>query len=177
MFVYDMGIVDYYNGMMPLDIYIRTMVNDNRNKDFVETTTHLTTKELKSFLVKCFVEIKSYVTYWEGDIRGLDEIAISAIPRSCDAPYKFIVFKQDNNGSSFLVSECQIFVYDDPEEMNSEMPTPRKNVTTIDLLRWFEESFDLVEDLFENALTKKPIPIKEHITAQDELMSDFEQIT
>lgn len=48
-------------------------------------------------------------TYWEGDIRG-NELYIGSVPdeEDYDAQKYFIALKQDNNGSSFIVSEFPI---------------------------------------------------------------------
>lgn len=145
MFVYDMGIVDFFHGMMPLNHYIKFCPEkDNGFNDHF-----LTIKQLKSFLIKCFIQVKMHETYWEGDIRD-GEIAISGIPRpTTETPYKLIVFKQDNNGNSFIVSECVLFTYDDVEKFCTEIRPLKKDITSGKITEWFEESYDLVESLFK----------------------------
>jgi hypothetical protein len=147
MFVYDLGIVDFYQGMIPLMDYIKLCENANENG----FSHYPTIKELKSFLIKCFIQVKLRSTYWEGDIRGLDEIAISAIPRPAPLlPYKILVFKQDNNGQSYMVSECEISTFDEFSPNACPLITSHVTCEAIAVVYFFEESYDLVEKLFNN---------------------------
>lgn len=155
LYLYEMEIVDSYTGMMPLINYIKISKNINNYICEYESEYYLSHRELKSFLIKCFMKTKTHETYWEGDIRGLDEIAISAIPRpSTQVPYKMIVFKQDNNGQSYLVSECKIDTYHEDDKTKCEELINIRKFNEIDLYRWFEQSYDLVESLFDKALNK-----------------------
>lgn len=187
-FVYDMGIVDFYSGMMMLKDYIKFFaVPDEKLEKSANYmgSTYLSFKDLKTFLIKCFLEVKTCESYWEGDIRGLNEIAISAIPMPTGGePSKILVFKQDNNGHSFMVSETCLDIkifkdYHDVERLNKI-----KDFDKRDLFLWFDQSYDLTERLFEYAL-RDVIPfvipktniIKEVEPTTDSInMSDFEKI-
>lgn len=150
LYVYNMGIVDFYNGMMPLKEYIRLCHPKGNSGEY----SHLSYRELKSFLMSSFLEAS--LIGWEGDIRNLDEIAISAIPRPMGMlPYKMVVFKQDNNGTSFLVSETKIFINDDDKSEGMDFAIAHKQPCDYrDMHVNFLNCFDLVEALFDNALNE-----------------------
>ncbi|NCA71681.1 MAG: hypothetical protein EOM91_16690 [Sphingobacteriia bacterium] len=42
---------------------------------------------------------------WEGDARGLDSVALMMRPDECDTKIWGVVIKQDNNGSTFVISD------------------------------------------------------------------------
>jgi hypothetical protein len=167
MYVYEMGIVDFYNGMMPLLEYIKLCPA----KGTPGETQYLTYRELKSFLIKSFMEVKTSSSEWDGDIRNFDEIAISGIPRPTGmSPWKLLVFKQDNDGSSFLVSECKLHINEtDADEGMKFLTSIEQKIDHRDLINMFYDCFDLVEILFDKALdliemdTKFSAQIKEII--------------
>jgi len=46
-------------------------------------------------------------THWEGDVRHRWEITV--VPAfECDSPAKILAAKQENNGNTYLVSECKL---------------------------------------------------------------------
>jgi hypothetical protein len=146
-YVYDLGCVDFFNGMTRLRDYIT--LSHFYGNTHVFYHTH---KDLKQLLIKLFMCIKSHETDWEGDIRS-ENIAISAIPMpNGRSPKVFIVFKQDNNGSSFMVSEFN-FSFDDQADADgmAKEVLKLKPLNSQVLLKYFNESFDLVEKLFNSA--------------------------
>lgn len=63
---------------------------------------------LRSFIEQCFWEVAETDNYWEGDVRG-NEMFIGAVPDPENVSCVFFVaFKQDNNGTSFIVSEVPL---------------------------------------------------------------------
>lgn len=144
MFVYDAGIIDYFKGMSQLHDYIRLCYINRNNIENFECFYH-TERELKSFLINCFVAVKSTLR-WEGDING-DNIAISAVPLGCDAPREILAFKQYNNGSSFIVSDLCLNSVGQGGNLY-----PVKDLNSQVLLKYFRQSYDLVEDIFEKSL-------------------------
>lgn len=148
MFVYDIGIVDFFQGMTKLSDYIKLC--DDADECFYHSP-----HSLKRLLIKFFMSIKSHQTYWEGDIRH-DNIAISAVPRQTgDYPKVFICFKQDNNGHSFLISESQFhFTKEDMDFGDITLITKLNSLTSEILIRYFDQSYKLVEDIFDKAKNK-----------------------
>lgn len=144
MFVYDMNCIDFFDGMTKICDYIKLIQND--------TKYYPTYKSFKAFLIKCFVNAR--ICGWEGDIRNEDCIGISAIPMMNGAsPSKLLAFKQDNNGSSFLVSEHLLSI--DSEEFGELL---EGNKTTPDVLMYyFDESYDLVERICSDSISKQPV--------------------
>ena len=100
LYVYDMAIIDWFNGMTRVKDYSKFCIARNTHETF-----YMSPYGLKLFLARCFTALNDANIGWEGDIRG-DNIALGAVP-SCDnqSPFKFLALKQDNNGSSFLISE------------------------------------------------------------------------
>lgn len=67
---------------------------------------HEDPQTIRSKLRRALRELARKDTYWEGDIRGND-LYIGSLPDTedgCSSDYYFAL-KQDNNGSSFIVSE------------------------------------------------------------------------
>ncbi len=158
LYVYDMGIIDFFKGMVQLEDYINLLsikehYPSNMGNDYM---SH---KELKEFLIKCFMEIKILNSYWDGDITT---IAISAIPQpTTQEPFKMIAFKQSNNGHSFLISECKIDInYESDFEI--KFLVGLKDFGKEDLFLWFDKSYTLVEELFYRALIRKYSSTKEN---------------
>jgi len=171
MYVYDMGIIDYFQGMTRLKDYINLCPDDGEE---YEREFYIPKNKLKLFLMKCFMHVKSRKMGWEGDIRNDDCIAIGALPDSeYYKTHKFIAFKQNNNGSSFVVSECQLPLrsHDGDAKFNG---SPRlENVDLI--LDFYEECLELVEGLF-NPSKKVFIPQKTEAENNIEQLNDFEKI-
>ncbi len=98
---YSVGCVDYYQGLIPLKHFIKHCI------DGEAYYTCYTLEELKKFLHQVFFEAYCYKSYWEGDIRE-EEIYIGGLPYSgdeCEPQTElFVMWKQDNNGSTFLAS-------------------------------------------------------------------------
>lgn len=60
---------------------------------------------LRSILRRALRCLAEYETYWEGDIRG-NELYIGSLPHDeGTSSLYYIALKQDNNGSSFIISE------------------------------------------------------------------------
>lgn len=150
-YLYEMGTIDFYQGMTRLSDYIRLCDEKLNSYDYPNYL------ELKKFLIICFMEIKTSTIQWEGDIRESNEIFISGIPRlDCKQPHKLIVFKQDNGGQSFMVSECKMNFYNDNKELLVSTIS-LKDVDKRDIINSFHESYDLVEELFSKNSNKNII--------------------
>lgn len=145
-YLYEIGCVDFFNGMTRLSDYIKLCDEKMIGYDYPSYI------ELKKFLIICFMEIKTSIIQWEGDIRGSNEIFISAIPRSgLNNPYKLICFKKDDGGQSYVVSECKLnFLNEKNQQISCVIAI--KDIEKRDIIRSFHESHDLVEELFEKAL-------------------------
>lgn len=147
--LYEIGCLDFCHGMTRLFDYIKLC--DEKMMCCVYPN-HI---ELKKFLIICFMEIKTSIILWDGDIRH-DEIYISAIPGVHSASTKkLIAFKQDNGGTSFCVSESKLEIDNNGSRLNSVFSL--KDFDKRELLRFFHESHDLVEELFSKAMTVKPV--------------------
>lgn len=176
MFIYEMGIVDFFNGMMLLEDYVYVCC-PQLNKNIIYSPAY---HEINNFLIKCFVHLKSIKSNWVSDI---SEIAISAIPRPATSyPYRLLCFKQNNNGSSFLISEMEL-LFDNKKEENdvTDITNNYKNNTQKDLLRYFDESLELahklIYDSYEkcNAENKLSISNNEN-SKKSKLEDEFEKI-
>jgi len=143
MYIYDMGIIDYFYGMTRLKDYIKLCHDSDSIENFYPTK-----KEIKLFLMKCFMHAKAKKIGWAGDIRDDDCIAISSIPDTgYYVTHKFIAFKQDNDGQSFIISECEL-------DLNGQDGIAKPLIDCRDiydvniLLNYYEECVELVEKLF-----------------------------
>src|ERR1044071_5804365 len=101
-YVYDIGCFDNKLGTTKLKDYILLSELYSQEGCFSD---YMVREKIKKFLIECFMAVFTTENHWEGDVRG-DEIAISAIPNSNgESPCRILAFKQDNNGSSWMVSE------------------------------------------------------------------------
>lgn len=145
MYVYEAEFpIDYFNGMTALKDYIKLCV-DNKEDDSIYSSYF----DLQKFLVNSFMNVKCSVTSWEGDIRG-DDIFISAIPAPDNTTYKLLAFKQDNNGTSFIVSEFLLPKSDQFKLVKLE------NLVSNVMMKYFEESFSLTLSLVKKVEMEFP---------------------
>jgi hypothetical protein len=161
MFVYEMGIVDFFNGMMPLSDYIKFCEENStfNENSFSNNHKYMSIIDLKRFLIESFIAVKTHYHLWDGDIR---EIAISAIPRpTANTPFKILVFKQNNDGISYMVSECPMTSCYAKNEI--PQPSALDKFDTKELMEFFTESFNLTEDLFSEALAITPPKPKDNM--------------
>lgn len=98
------GIIDFFQGLIPASIYHRDFTSPEK----MGWEEHDYKEDRRAFLnwfsykLRCAYE---YLPYWEGDVRG-KLIFVGAIPYSHGScTQKFLIFKQDNNGSTFVVSD------------------------------------------------------------------------
>jgi hypothetical protein len=136
MFVYECAPIDHFSGMTKLCDYMSLSYN---NQDSCEYLTYL---EIQKFLISSFMAVKCANTYWEGDIRNQD-IYISAIPISGESALKILSFKQDNNGTSFIVSEFEL-----PTSFDLKKSSLRQLNSEL-IMKYFDESFTLTIDLIQ----------------------------
>ena len=100
------GIIDFYQGLIPASVYHRDFTSPPVKMEWQE---HDYKEDRRSFLnwfshqLRCAYD---YLPYWEGDVRG-QNIFVGAIPNVHGSnTKKYLIFKQDNNGSTFIVSDC-----------------------------------------------------------------------
>lgn len=137
--------IDYCMGMTLLKDYIKLSC-DNRKESKLCYLPYL---HLQKFLINSFMAVKCAVTSWEGDIRG-DNIYISAIPIPGNETLKILVFKQDNNGSSFIASQFPLPL------SNGFKIIKLKDLVSSAMMTFFEESFTLTIELIEKATCEIP---------------------
>lgn len=102
MYAYQMSWpIDFFGLMVPFkEFYNRAVSNEGIMRDFYENHIHI------RYLLNAFLrDLVSKDSYWEGDIRG-DNLYIGSLPSPEDSNnYYFIAFKQDNNGTSYIISQ------------------------------------------------------------------------
>jgi hypothetical protein len=141
MYVYESEFpIDYFSGMTQLSHYINLCF---KNKE--DPASYLSYYKLQKFLINSFMAVKCAVTNWEGDIRG-DDIFISAIPWLDNTTKKILAFKQDNNGTSFIVSEFQLPL---PVKDQQFQLMKLHDLNSQSIMIYFEESFELTVNLIE----------------------------
>jgi hypothetical protein len=157
MYVYEAEFpIDYFVGMTRLDDYIRLSY---KNKDEYDYLDYL---GLQKMLIKSFMAVKCSVAGWEGDIRGND-IFISAIPSLDNTTLKLLAFKQDNNGTSFIVSDFPL----PTDEHQFELKKLQDKLKSYDMMEYFEGSFKLTMDIITKAT--KNIPPEVNIVRFEDL--------
>lgn len=127
MYVYSVGIVDHFNGLTHLSDYIDA-VKEGGGDAFAEPRDDL--DSLKSFVAIALwsaLDAEDGIP-WEGDLRG-DAIFIGGIPSGnhdliCQ---RFLVIKQDNNGSTFLISPIAF------DHLNEHLIGSSSDVENLDL--------------------------------------------
>lgn len=100
---------------MPIDIFgimrqVETFFWELRDREM--TCEYLeypmSSETLREFVENCFWCVAKCENYWEGDVRS-KEIYIGSMPDVDSVSlFFYLAFKQDNNGSSFIVSEFEI---------------------------------------------------------------------
>ena len=168
MYVYNLNITDYWDGLVPLRKYIREELATP--KDWVNNESHAERVEkLKKFVKRCFDAVYTSDNCWEGDVRGY-EIYIGGLPYNvtegmCNTEL-FLTWKQDNNGSCFLVSpfklsylggECEPIEYISINTASFYVRMSEKIFLEIERLFKFDEE-ELVYKSFHQNNTCIPLP-------------------
>lgn len=100
MFVYQVGPVDFFSGMLPI-----AMAADRAKEECGDEAVF----DLFRFVMECarYVSLAKD-SFWEGDIRG-KELYVFAIPDADSCSQRFgLVWKQDNNGTTFICSPVEL---------------------------------------------------------------------
>ena len=99
MFIYELNPVDYFTGSIPLDEYLNSTkeIDDPYGEhEFTKNQIEQLTAEMKN------------IDSWEGDV--MDGVYLFALPgKNMDTNLALgIVWKQRNNGTTFVVSEMEL---------------------------------------------------------------------
>jgi hypothetical protein len=99
-YVYEVGIIDIWKPMVSFE-------------DFYDSCSYDERLSARIMLDQYLYHIANYVvSYWEGDIRP-DQLYIGEIPdvERCGGVHRYIGFKQDNNGTSYLIFPFPMPIY------------------------------------------------------------------
>lgn len=111
MYVYQMDFpIDDFALMISFKEYYKKCLQYNdENFENIEEA-----ERVKSRLRRALRQLARKDTYWEGDIRG-DELYIGSLPDAEDgySSNYYFALKQDNNGSSFIISEIPFIHLDE----------------------------------------------------------------
>ena len=121
LYCYYIGICDYFEGTYSFKDYFYDTPEDlDPYSDPMEVEEKKTSKyshiktrdQLRNFLFDALLQLSLKKSFWEGDFRSDDDLRISFIPRGdsadYDSPACLLYIKQNNNGSTFVVSEISI---------------------------------------------------------------------
>ena len=98
MFIYETGPLDWFDGMVPVCKAIRDAQHQDRDDSALE---------IVSLMMLCAYKV-ARATSWEGDIRD-DNIYLFSLPDpDFDSTRMGLIWKQDNNGSTFTCSPVEI---------------------------------------------------------------------
>ena len=99
MFIYELSPVDYFTGSIPLDKYLNSIKKIDDPYDEHEFT--------RNQIEQLTAEIEK-ISSWEGDV--MDGVYLFALPgKNMDSSLALgIVWKQRNNGTTFVVSEMEL---------------------------------------------------------------------
>ena len=110
MFCYNLGIVDHFLGMHDLQDYINPIIHSESRLagQIIGVNTEL--NDLRSDLEKAITALYNSDSDWEGDIRNQGCLMVGGLPYECGDPtmMHYFMFKQDNNGTTFLVSPVHL---------------------------------------------------------------------
>jgi hypothetical protein len=110
MYVYELGPIDIFGLMHSFkDIYKQARIDNAFESIPLEYSRELfdipCRAELRDILVNSLMSLWERKTYWEGDVRG-DNLYIGTVPNADEVCSNFfIALKQDNNGTSYIISE------------------------------------------------------------------------
>lgn len=100
MFIYETSPQDYFDGMVPL---CDAIYNSGENEGSNDTAWRII-----HFVISCVYKVARAKSFWEGDIRGND-IYLFSLPDPDNAMVRMgLVWKQDNNGSTYICSPVEI---------------------------------------------------------------------
>lgn len=104
MYVYQMNWpIDFFGLMVPFKDYFKKCCDMDEGK--IENEYYETPYYMRSLLKRGLRSLAECKTYWEGDIRG-DDLYLGSLPHDEGTSSAFyLALKQDNNGTSFIVSE------------------------------------------------------------------------
>ena len=107
MYCYSLGIIDRFNGTHILSEFYEKSPYEN---DSLRDHYDFTKEEILKFVNEAFFELANMKGDWgwELDCRSPEEIRLFFIPYETTFLSKALLIKQDNNGSTFCVSEHQI---------------------------------------------------------------------
>ena len=104
MFIYETDPLDYFDGMVPLDEAIQKRAND----DTTPPGWGIGINEIIHFIMFCAYKVAKKKTFWEGDIRG-NNIYLFSLPDPDSVSSRLgLIWKQDNNGTTFICSPVEI---------------------------------------------------------------------
>lgn len=110
MYVYQMSFpIDYFGVMRQFkDVYNDSIEDEKLHPDEYSFKCPMTHRELQFLLRRSLRSLARMRTYWEGDVRS-GELYIGSVPGDDDYndSHYFITLKQDNNGSSYIISEVE----------------------------------------------------------------------
>ena len=104
MFIYATGPLDYSDGMIPLDEAIQKIANS----DAIPPEWGIGINEIIHFIMLCAYKVAKEKTFWEGDIRDNNIYLFSLPDPSSNSTRLGLVWKQDNNGTTFICSPVEI---------------------------------------------------------------------
>ena len=102
-FIYETPPIDYFLGMMPLSQYIKKSIAMEMEHESEDTST---ITNILSMVCEAIIKVKD-ATIWEGDFNT--KMYVFAIPDVDNTDMKIgFVWKQENNGTSFVVSPVSL---------------------------------------------------------------------
>lgn len=131
--MYYVGTVDHFNGLFNFDEFMKKLKNP----------TYELSLDVHNFKSKCneyLFNAHFYESYWDGDIRGRD-IYVGGIPYpgfECELNI-ILLWKQDNNGSTFMMSPFPLSCF------KACIPIPKDYKT---ILKAMTNTEKLIHELF-----------------------------
>lgn len=160
-YVYDMGIVDFFEGMIELKTYMKLCYLGEHSyctEDKCNTSKNIHFSylaNLKDFLLKAALALKC-TKEWDGDIK---EAHISAIPLPTGGvPLLCLVIKQNNDGSSWFITQAKIDFSDHKEWGDIALIHPHKDLNSTELLKYFYECDKLFAKIFNDSMIELQSP-------------------
>lgn len=109
MYIYQMSFpIDFFGVMRKIkDVYELSLQHGTGAHDHCYDCT-MSTTEIHCLLRRSLRALARMRTYWEGDVRTGD-LYIGSVPGNDDYndSHYFIALKQDNNGSSYIISQVE----------------------------------------------------------------------
>lgn len=98
--------IDDFSGCIPFRAYVENVLSDR--SDFCEVGSELQSRFiLLSEIYANIAEAMNGTAGWEGDVRG-DDLYVFALPGHSGSTLIGYVWKQDNNGSTFVASPVRL---------------------------------------------------------------------